>query len=59
MADKKRVGVFFDGTGNHNENDKGIDGSNSNVGRLYDQYSGDDRFYEKGVGTVDLTQIMQ
>lgn len=56
MADKKRVGVFFDGTGNHNENDKGIDKSNSNVGRLYDQYSGDDRFYEKGVGTADLTK---
>ena len=56
MADKKRVGVFFDGTGNHNENDKAIDHSNSNVGRLYDQYNGDDRFYEKGVGTVDLNK---
>ena len=58
MAENKRVGVFFDGTGNHNENDKGIDHSNSNVGRLFDQYddSNGAKFYEKGVGTVDLTK---
>ncbi|MFV0561470.1 hypothetical protein [Malaciobacter mytili] len=46
MSDIKRIGAFFDGTGNHKENDKEInDGSISNIGKLYNAYIGVDKFY--------------
>ncbi len=52
MSDIKRIGAFFDGTGNHKENDKRInDGSISNIGKLHKAYIGVEKFYVEGVGT--------
>jgi len=57
----KRIGVFFDGTGNNMWNDMAInDGSFSNVAKLYQLYdnpsTGDEAFYAEGVGTEAYTQ---
>ncbi|RXI35852.1 hypothetical protein CRU99_13720, partial [Malaciobacter mytili] len=56
MSSIKRIGAFFDGTGNHKDNDKRInDGSITNIGKLHDAYIGVDRFYVEGVGTRPLS----
>lgn len=59
--DKKRVlriGVFFDGTGNHKDNDRYLtDRDITNVAKLFDLYDIDqelvERIYIPGVGTID------
>ncbi len=52
MSSINRIGAFFDGTGNHKENDKRInDSSISNIGKLHKAYIGVDKFYVEGVGT--------
>ncbi len=57
MSDIKRIGAFFDGTGNHKENDKEInDGSITNIGKLHDAYIGVEKFYVEGVGTRLLSK---
>lgn len=55
MAGTLRVGAFFDGTGNHKDNDYLIkDGSGcSNIVKLYEMYEGK-KFYETGAGTRAL-----
>ncbi len=51
MSSIKRIGAFFDGTGNHKDNDERInDGSISNIGKLHKAYS-EKKFYVEGVGT--------
>jgi hypothetical protein len=58
MAEVLKLGVFFDGTGNHKKNDIRIgDGSISNIGKLFELYDVPDtqKFYREGVGTRNLT----
>ncbi|MDR1285194.1 MAG: DUF2235 domain-containing protein [Campylobacteraceae bacterium] len=52
-----RIGVFFDGTGAHKDNDIKIgDGVLTNVGKLYELYEKEfTSLYEPGVGTIPLT----
>src|SRR5690606_35640114 len=52
------IGVFFDGTGNHKDNDRLLtDRDISNVARLFDMYEVVDglvgKFYMNGLGTAD------
>jgi Ca2+-binding RTX toxin-like protein len=55
MSSIQRIGAFFDGTGNHKDNDKAInDGSLTNIGKLHDAYGGK-AFYVEGVGTRPLS----
>ncbi len=53
-----RIGVFFDGTGNHKDNDRYLtDRDVTNVAKLFDLYDIDqelvERIYIPGVGTID------
>ncbi len=56
MSSINRIGAFFDGPGNHKDNDERInDGSITNIGKLHDAYS-EKAFYVEGFGTRPLSK---